>query len=59
MRTLQTQEIKSVAGAGIITSTLSTGMAAGKALVGGMVQAGAIVAKPVVNLGTTVIKILV
>jgi hypothetical protein len=59
MRTLQTQEIKSVAGAGIITSTVSTGAAAGKALVGGMISAGTIVAKPLVSLGTSVIKILI
>jgi hypothetical protein len=59
MRTLQTQEIKSVAGAGILTSTLSTGISAGKALVGGMVSAGTIVAKPLVSVGTKVIKILI
>jgi len=59
MRTLQTQEVKAVSGAGIITSTLGTGLAAGKAVVGGMVQAGAIVAAPVVKVGTAVIKILV
>jgi hypothetical protein len=59
MRQLQTQEIKSVAGAGILTSTVSTGVQAGKALVSGMVSAGAIVAKPLVSLGTSVIKILV
>ncbi len=59
MRTLQTQEIKAVAGAGILTSTLSTGLSAGKALVGGMVKAGAIVAKPVVQTGTAIIKVLI
>mgnify|MGYP003351527538 CR=1 FL=1 len=59
MRTLQTQEVKAVSGAGIITTTLGTGLAAGKAVVGGMVQAGAIVAAPVVKAGTAVIKILV
>jgi len=59
MRQLQIQEIKSVAGAGILTSTVSTGVQAGKALVSGMVSAGTIVAKPLVSLGTSVIKILV
>jgi hypothetical protein len=59
MRQLQTQEIKSVAGAGILTSTLSTGYQAGSALVRGMATAGTIVAKPVVKLGTAVFKILI
>ena len=59
MRTLQTQEVKAVSGAGLITATLGTGLSAGKALVGGMVQAGTIVATPVVKVGTGVLKALI
>jgi hypothetical protein len=59
MRTLQTQEIKSVAGAGILTSTLSTGFQAGSALLKGVATAGTLVAKPLVNVGVKVIKILI
>jgi hypothetical protein len=59
MRTLQTQEVKSVAGAGILTSTLSTGYQAGSALVGGLATAGTIVAKPLVSAGVKVIKFLI
>jgi hypothetical protein len=59
MRQLQSQEVKSVAGAGILTSTLVTGSQAGAALVGGLASAGTIVAKPLISLGTTVFKILV
>jgi hypothetical protein len=59
MRTLHTQEIKSVAGAGILSTTLSTGYQAGSALVRGMATAGTIVAKPLVNVGVKVIKILI
>jgi hypothetical protein len=59
MRQLQSQEVKSVAGAGILTSTLVTGYQAGAALVGGLASAGTIVAKPLISLGTTVFKILV
>ncbi|MEY4767156.1 MAG: hypothetical protein RI907_3829 [Pseudomonadota bacterium] len=59
MRTLQTQEVKTVSGAGLIVGTLTTGAQAGKALLGGMVQAGAIVAKPVVQVGTALFKVLI
>ncbi|MEY2842716.1 MAG: hypothetical protein RI920_753 [Pseudomonadota bacterium] len=59
MRQLQTQEIKSVAGAGILSSTLSTGYQAGSALLRGVTTAGAIVAKPLVNVGVKVIKVLI
>jgi hypothetical protein len=66
MRTLNTQEVQSVAGAGILTSTLSTAVQAGKALGTGVVAlgsaaatAGKIVATPVVKVGVSVIKILV
>jgi hypothetical protein len=59
MRQLQTREIKSVAGAGILSTTLSTGYQAGSALVRGMTAAGTIVAKPLVNVGVKVIKILI
>jgi hypothetical protein len=59
MRTLQTQEVKSVAGAGILTSTLVTGVKAGSALVNGVATAGTIVAKPLVSAGVKVIKFLI
>jgi hypothetical protein len=66
MRTLNQQEVQSVAGAGILTSTLSTAVQAGKALGTGFVAlgsaaatAGKIVATPVVKVGVSVIKILI
>ncbi|MEY4767155.1 MAG: hypothetical protein RI907_3828 [Pseudomonadota bacterium] len=59
MRQLQNQEVKTVAGAGVLTATLTTGAQAGMALVGGMAQAGAIVAKPLVQAGTAIFKFLI
>ncbi len=59
MRTLQKTEVASVSGAGLITSTLSTGIRAGAAVGKGLVQAGAIVARPVVSATTSVLKFLI
>ncbi|MGC4060443.1 MAG: hypothetical protein QM749_06155 [Aquabacterium sp.] len=46
MRTLQTQEVKVVSGAGLITGVLTTGAQAGAAVGKGLLQAGVIVGKP-------------
>lgn len=59
MRQLQTQEVKAVSGAGILTSVVTTGAQAGGALLGGFVSAGAIVAKPLVQVGTAIFKVLI
>ena len=49
MRVLQSNEVKSVSGAGLIGSVLGTTVRAGAAVGKGLVQAGTIVAKPVVG----------
>ncbi len=49
MRTLNTQELKTVAGAGLITGTLSTAVHAGAAIGNGLATAGKIVLVPVVK----------
>ncbi len=66
MRTLNQQEVQSVAGAGILTTTLSTTVQAGKALGTGVValgsaaaSAGKIVATPLLKVGVSVFKILI
>ncbi len=59
MRTLQKTEVAAVAGAGLLTSTLSTAVQAGTAVTKGLVQAGAIVARPVVSVATSVLKALI
>jgi len=70
MRQLHTQEIQSVAGAGLLTSTLTatiqTGAQAGAALGQGLVaagqglaNAGAIVAKPLVAGTVNLLKFLI
>lgn len=70
MRQLNTQEVQTVAGAGLLTSTLGTairtGAAAGKAVGSGVValgkgtaQAGAIVVRPLATGAVTVLRILI
>ena len=59
MRQLQTQEVKAVAGAGILTNVVTTGAQAGGALLGGIVQAGVIVGKPLVTGTVNVLKFLI
>jgi hypothetical protein len=59
MRTLNQKEVQAVAGAGILTSTVTTGYNAGVALFGGLASAGKIVATPVVKLGTALFKVLI
>ena len=59
MRQLQTQEVKSVSGAGLLTSAVKTGAQAGAAIGTGLVQAGTIVGKPLVTGAVNVIKFIV
>jgi len=59
MRQLQTQEVKAVSGAGVLTSTVVTGAQAGKALLSGFTQAGTIVAKPLASATVSVLKFLI
>jgi hypothetical protein len=59
MRTLQKTEVAAVSGAGLLTSTLSTAVQAGSALTRGLVQAGTIVARPVVRGTVNVLKFLI
>jgi hypothetical protein len=59
MRQLQTQEVKSVSGAGLLTSAVKTGAQAGAALGTGLYNAGVIVGKPVVTGAINVIKFIV
>lgn len=59
MRQLQTQEVKAVSGAGILTSVLTTGAQAGGALLSGAVQAGTIVGKPLLTGTVNVLKFLI
>ncbi len=59
MRQLQTQEVKAVSGAGLLTNTLTIGAQAGGALLGGFVSAGTIVAKPVVTGTVNFFKFLI
>ncbi len=59
MRQLNTQEVQAVAGAGLITGTLGTAVKAGAAVGKGLVQAGVIVAKPVVAGTVNLFKFLI
>lgn len=59
MRQLQTQEVKAVSGAGILTTTVVTGAQAANALGKGLISAGTIVGKPVVSTLVNVIKVIV
>ena len=59
MRTLQTQEVKVVSGAGLITGVLKTGAQAGVAVGTGLYQAGVIVGKPLVTGTVNVLKFLI
>lgn len=59
MRTLQQTEIKAVSGAGVLTSVLSTGVRAGAALGQGLWSATTIVAKPVVSVTGSLLRILI
>lgn len=59
MRTLNTQEVKRVAGAGLITGTLSTAVHAGVAIGSGLASAGKIVLVPVVKGTVNVFKFLI
>lgn len=59
MRQLQAQEIKAVAGAGLLTDIVVTGAQAGGALLGGIVQAGVIIGKPLVTGLVNVLKFLI
>lgn len=59
MRTLQTQEVKVVSGAGLLTSALTTGAQAGAAIGSGLLQAGVIVGKPLVTGTVNVLKFLI
>lgn len=59
MRTLQTQEVKVVSGAGLLTGILTTGAQAGAAVGTGLLQAGVIVGKPLVTGTVNVLKFLI
>lgn len=59
MRQLQNQEVKAVSGAGILTNVVVTGAQAGGALLGGFVQAGVIVGKPLVTGTVNLFKFLI
>lgn len=59
MRTLNTQEVKTVSGAGLITGTLSTAVRAGAAVGSGLVNAGKIVGAPLVQGTVAVLKFLI
>jgi hypothetical protein len=59
MRQLQAQEVKSVAGAGILTNVVTTGAQAGGALLSGIGQAAVIVGKPLVTGTINLFKFLI
>jgi hypothetical protein len=66
MRTLQTQEVQAVSGAGLLTSTVKTGAEAGAvagqglvAAAKGLASAGAILSKPLVSALVTAAKFLI
>ena len=70
MRQLQAQEVKAVSGAGLLTSTITTGAQAGvaagtglvqggKVVAGGLVQAGTIVGKPLASATVSVLRFLI
>jgi hypothetical protein len=59
MRALQTQEVKSVSGAGLLISAVKTGAQAGAAVGNGLVQAGVIVGKPLVTTTVNVLKFII
>jgi len=59
MRQLQSQEVKSVSGAGLLTGVVTTGAQAGGALLGGFVKAGVIVGKPLVTGTINLFKFLI
>jgi len=59
MRTLQTQEVKSVSGAGLLTGLLTTGAQAGAAVGSGLYQGGLIVVKPIATGTVNVLKFLI
>ncbi len=59
MRQLQTQEVKSVSGSGLVFSTLKVTAQAGGALLNGLGQAGTIVIKPVVVGTVNTLKFLI
>lgn len=59
MRTLQTQEVKTVSGAGVLTNVVDTTVAAGTAAGTGLVQAGVILGKPVATGIVNVLKFLI
>lgn len=59
MRTLQQTDIKSVSGAGVLTSVLSTTVRAGAAVGKGLFEAGTIVVKPVVSGTLSVLRFLI
>lgn len=59
MRQLQTQEVKTVSGAGVLTNVVTTGAQAGGALLSGFVQAGVIVGKPLLTGTINLFKFLI
>ena len=59
MRTLQTQEVKSVSGAGLLTGIVKTGAQAGVAVGKGLYQGGVIVVKPIATGTVNVLKFLI
>lgn len=59
MRQLQNQEVKSVSGAGLLTSAIKTGAQAGAAVGNGLLTAGVIVGKPLVKGAVNVIKFVI
>lgn len=59
MRQLQSQEVKAVSGAGVLTNVLTTGAQAGGALLGGFYNAGVIVGTPLVNGTISLFKFLI
>jgi hypothetical protein len=59
MRTLQTQEVKVVSGAGLLTSIVKTGAQAGVAVGTGLYQGGVIVVKPIATGTVNVLKFLI
>jgi hypothetical protein len=66
MQQLNPQQTSVVSGAGVLTETVKVGASAGSALGGGLVnlggsalQAGTIVAKPLVSSGKALLKFLI
>ena len=59
MRTLQTQEVKVVSGAGLLTGIVKTGAQAGAAIGSGLYQGGVIVVKPIATGAFNVLKFLI